>query len=341
MYQPQTGGKASAELLMIAGIVVQYVGTRIALAVCGTPDGSTPGRRALAQWLPLMATALAAVVMGHPTVAVCLVLGSSIGCLSLVLGMSMYVGPLRELPASRRVWMLVLPAALLVLLAGFHGSLTWFHAVLLLVLGAAFLPLWLERLAVEPLAASRTNPGPSPDAPISPLWLIPAIALASFGAWAAVRGTMNTAAHSRFITSDLLAATIVSPLLLLPSLGSATMLAQRGRTGQSITALAGTVLLNLCASLPAIILLNYLLGAFSHSSAASSLAGAFHDGAKPSPFPLVTWRIDSVLLVLLGFTLAPLAAGRWLPERIESMLFIFLYAAYLLAETAVSVRLLA
>jgi Ca2+/Na+ antiporter len=105
------------------------------------------------------------------------------------------------------------------------------------------------------------------------------------------------------------------------------MIAQEGHTDRVVTALCGTVLLNLCLLLPAIVLIEFV-------------RGALHGHAQPMTFPLITWRVDAVLLVVLGFALIPLAADRWLPERLEAMLLVIVYAGYLLAETVLSARLL-
>jgi Ca2+/Na+ antiporter len=320
MFQVHGGGRFSGEILLVGGVVLQYIATRFSMAVVGRTDGSAPGRLAVAQWLPILATAIAAVAMRMPEMAICLVFGSSVASLSLVLGMTSYVAPVSPPMPERRLWAMVLPAAIFLLLAGFRGKFTWLHAVMLLVMGAAFLAVWAER--PDPL----TMPPESRDErPAALGFLIPAILLAALGAAVTIYGTFRSG--SRVLTPDLLAATILSPLLLLPTLGSGTMLAQNGHTDRAVTALSGTVLLNLCLLLPAIILIEYAIG--------------WHHGqAQPVPFPLITWRLDSVLLVVLGFALMPLAFGRWIPERIESVLLIIVYAAYLISETALSAKLL-
>lgn len=322
MIEVQGGGRLGAEVLMVAGVAIQYAGTRA--GVVTLPFEATPGRLAITQWVPIMATALAAVAMGHPEMAVALVFGSSVASLSLVLGMSTYVGPLQEFPPSRRLWSLILPPALLALLAGFRGNFNWLHAALLLVMGAAFLPMWLERSPAGLSGAASPEPRPWDFG-----WgLVVALALAGVGAWAVARGAIATSEHSRLITAQLLAGTVLSPLLLLPCLGASSMLAQRQQTGQAITALVGTVLLNLCLLLPILILFDYARAVILR-----------HPQARTTPYPLIVWRVDTVMLVVLGFAMIPVAAGRWLPERLESMLLILAYAAYLVAETAASARL--
>ena len=314
------GGRFSGEILLVGGIVLQYIATRFSMAALGRADGSAPGWQAIAQWLPILATAIAASVMHLPEMAICLVFGSSVASLSLVMGMTGYVAPVTPPMPQRRLWPLVLPAAIFLLLAGFRGKLTWLHAVMLLGMGLAFLAVWTER--PDP---ATMPPGSYVPPPSKAVLMIPAILLVGLGAAVTVYGTTRTS--SRILTPDLLAATILSPLLLLPMLGAGTMLAQNGHTDRAITSLCGTVLLNLCLLLPAIVLVEYARG--------------FHHGhAQPISFPLITWRVDAVLLVVLGFPLMPLAFGRWIPERIESVVLIAVYAGYLIAETTLSAKLL-
>ncbi|HEY2589633.1 MAG TPA: hypothetical protein VGI81_28065 [Tepidisphaeraceae bacterium] len=322
MFQVHGGRSVGAEILLVGGVVIQYVATRLSMAAAGRRDGAAPGRMALAQWLPILATTLAAIALRQPEMALCLVFGSSVAALALVMGMTMYVAPPANPTPQWRLWAMVLPPSILLLLAGFRGQLTWFHAVMLLIMGAAFLSVWVERRPEHESAAFAADPpGNSPGAVL----LIPALLLAGVGAYAAVRGAGLSA--GRLLTPDLMAATILSPLLLLPSLGVGTLLAQQGHTDRAITSLCGTVQLNLCLLLPVVVLVQYAIG-------------AVHGNADPMIYPLITWRVDTVLLVVLSFALLPVAAGRWMPERIEAALLVIVYIGYLFAETALSVRLL-
>lgn len=335
LFQSENRAKLLAEVILIVGVTVLYVASRLALWPGSQDRDLPPKRRALAQWLPVLVTTAAALALRQPAVAVNLIFGTSVACLSLVLGLSSYMAPLHELPPNRRAWPLVLPAALLVLLIGFRGNFTWVHAVMLLVMGATFLAVWMEFPATEaassaPVPASRRSRAGA---------LAVAVPLAVLGGWIAVKGAIATAQQSRMVTAPLMATAVLSPLMMLPALGSATVAAHRGQLGNVVTSLCGTVQLNLCALLPAVILVGALAGNVLHLSPAAAVASA--GGAMPAtPFPLVTWRVDAVVLVLLAFALIPVAAGRWLPERLESILLIIVYAGYLIAEMALTVRLI-
>ena len=50
---------------------------------------------------------------------------------------------------------------------------------------------------------------------------------------------------------------------------------------------------------------------------------------SPLNFPLIVWRVDSVMLLVLGLALLPMSLGRWLPRRAEGTLLILLYAVYM------------
>ena len=317
----QSGGRFGPELQMIGGVAIQYIATRLALTAVAPADGSRPGRQAVGQWLPVLLTSAAALLFRRPEVALSLIFGSSVASLSLIMGMTTYVSPMVHLPPERRLWSFVLPAAFMLLLAGFHAQLTWYHALMLLILGGAILAVWVER----PPAEAGPARGPLTIEP-PPLVLLPiAAALMALGAWVSVRGAVFTS--SRLMSPELLAATILSPLLLLPSLGSGTMLAQKGHAERVVTSLCGTVYLNLCLLLPVVILVGY--------------AVAPEIGRRgPTGFPMITWRVDTVVLLALGFVLLPMAYARWLPARLEAILLVIVYVGYVFVEMGVALRLL-
>src|SRR5579859_700439 len=169
MFQSGSG-RVGAEFLVIMGVIIQYAATRLALAAWTRYDGFWPRRRALVQWLPICASTLAATIMGQTGVAIGLVFGSSVACLSLVLGLSSCFGGIRELPANSRLWCLVTPAALLVLMMGFHGSFVLLHGAMLLIMGGTFLAVWVEK----PATAAGPPMALPTETPVSPIQPIPA-----------------------------------------------------------------------------------------------------------------------------------------------------------------------
>lgn len=329
MAVSEIDGRTRAALLLMAAAAVHYAAGRSAVFALARPDGSDPGRRALGQWLPIAATVIAATLFGHPEIAVSVIFGTSVACLSLVLGLATYLAPLQNLPASRRVWPFVLPAALLPFMAGFSGHISWWHALMMLGLGGAVLSVWLQA-PDAPTTPHEERPEPG----IMSMAILGAVALAAVGAVLSVKGVILSSQYAQLLTAGTLAATILSPLLVLPTLGTASLVAQRGYAGQALSALVGTVLLNLCALLPLTAILWYVTSLHGHGpdqAAAADGHGLLNPfaGLNGLPYAMATWRIETVMLVVLGFALTPVAMGRWVLGRLESVLLVVGYAAYL------------
>lgn len=327
------------ELMVASGVL--YAGSRLAMFALARPDGSDPGRRAMAQWFPIAATVIAAILWRTPdpqlqtqlaSVAVSVIFGSSVACLSLVPGMTTYLTPMDSLPPSRKVWPFVLPAALLTLMAGFSAHLTWWHGLMLLALGGSIVPVWIQ--SPEGLDGSSEDhlaAGPAIGV------IAAALALCAGGAYLGVSGTLASSAvgshNNHLLTPGTLGAVILSPLLVLPTLSTASSVAQRGYPGRALTALVGTVLLNLCVLLPVTIFLWYF------KASGWTLAG-FRDFKAPwesthaLPFDMAAWRIENVILLLLGFAMVPVSMGRWAVGRLESTLLVAAYAGYIVVLTA-------
>src|SRR5690242_761259 len=135
-------GRNVTVVMVAVAATLLYIASRTAASALagrgGTGGaGNRPGWRAVGHWLPIAATALVAAARGQADVAVALAFATSVCCLSFVLGVLLYLSPLQELPATRRAWPFVLPAALLSLIAGFSGHLNWIHALAMMLLGAA------------------------------------------------------------------------------------------------------------------------------------------------------------------------------------------------------------
>jgi hypothetical protein len=366
MTLPATLLQSPGTALIAVGAVMLYVASRAAADALAGDDADRPGVRALGHCVPIAAVALMCLYPGiarphaeggRPQVAVGLIFATSVACLSLVLGIVTYLAPVTALPATRRAWPFVLPAALLALMAGFNGSLTWVHAGMLLVLGATVMNLWLGAGAA---GEDGLDPGGAPSAtaagpPRRPwdgkrkLELALAVALALLGGWAAARGAARLETTSRLFAGALVAGTVLSPLLTLPVLGTTARLAERGQGGSAVATLVAVALFNLCLLLPLVIVANYAVtgltqpapspdAAYASGAPAAGLFAALQGFGQPAPYPLVAWRIDTVVLVVLGFALIPWAIGRWTIARAESAALIFGYAVYLALVAFLSSR---
>jgi Ca2+/Na+ antiporter len=333
-------------ILVTLAAIALYIASRSAADALVGGTAPTPGRLAFGQWLPIAAVALGAMFLNQPAIAVGVIFATSVASLSLAAGTVIFLQPMLAPPGARRAWPMILPAALLAFLAGFHGALTGLHAVILAVEGIIVLMLWNDRNIHR--VGAFTDAAPS--LPIShrrriPLriaQLILAAALAAIGAWAMVRGADRASHLSAAASTGLLSATLLSPLLILPMLGSGVDLAHRRQSDIAVSSQVGVVLLNLCALVPLIIVFSYARGyAFQHTEHLVFWQHLFHVESAPGnavPFPLAPWRVDAVLLIVLGLFCLPVALGKWTWSKMDGLALIGGYAAYLLLAMAMGVR---
>jgi Ca2+/Na+ antiporter len=157
------------------------------------------------------------------------------------------------------------------------------------------------------------------------------------GSILAVRGTLAACSISLFddhlIYPGTFAAAILSPLLILPTLGTASSVSQRGNSGQAVAALMGTVFLNLCLLLPVAVLL-WHLNPGQWDGHVAQFCNIRWSRSHSLPFDLAAWQIETVSLVAIGFGLIPVAIGRWTIGRLESSLLILAYGGYIIMLAA-------
>ena len=372
--------KDNAAVLLLAGAAAGWYAASFAASEALAGGRLALRRRVFAQWIPIVTLALVATLAQQTSVALGVLLASSVAALSLVLGIvtiSHEFGrrssdpggfPVVEThgavivernagavdaassPAvARRVWAFVLPAALILLLAGFTGRLNGMHALLLAVEGLAILSLWNARGEFDEIdggarAADVERRGTLRRATELTL----AILLALLASWAGVRATLDVSRQIGLVSGGFVAALLVAPALVLPMIGSGMMLARANLYSGAISASVGIVLLNLCFGLPLVIGVWYakpLWGARSERLVAmvtpangqptTAPAGADDAGGAAAAldpsirFPISLWRVDTVILILLGLVLLPLAVGRWLPGKFEGVLLVFVYIIYM------------
>jgi Ca2+/Na+ antiporter len=353
MFVAESNRLSAPWVLILLGSAGLYVASRAAVDALARFNGNpgvgrlpSAGLLALGHWMPIVALAGFATARGLSHVALGVVFGSSVAALSLAMGLVTYLLPPSSLPASRRAWPFVLTGVMVPLLAGFSGQLTWLHALILLVLGRIAWWVWKaaagERSPAEALAAALpvldAEAGIAPAGPAVPVtlravqWLL-AVALALLGAKMALMGAAGAEANSRFMTTGLLAAAVLSPVIVLPIIASGTDLAHHGRSGEAVSALVGLAMLNLFALLPMVIVFWYVrsAGQVHYQAGLAGLAGMWEQ-LEPIPLPIAVWRIDLVMLTIIGFAMVPVAMGRWALGRLESVGLIIGYVGYLVAE---------
>ena len=340
------GRGVTLAIFALAGVAL-YAASRTAAAALAGHSLARPGWRAVGHWLPIAVTALVAAARGRPEIGVTLAFATSVASLAFVLGVLNYLAPMEALPPTRRAWPFVLPAALLALIAGFSGNFSWIHALAMALLGGALLSTWRDPALGEP---EQEEPpfADGPDAPprTHPKWvaaaeLVLAMAVAGVGGWAAVSGAARAAAATRVFSPGLIAVVILGPLVTLPMLNPGPPERARANTASMASTLVAVVLLNLCALLPLLTCVWYLRTGFQAPAGAASgfSFSAFAEAARPLPYPLAAWRVDAVVLTVLGFVLVPVSLGRWELGRWEGAGLILGYAMYLILEAAVTVRL--
>jgi Ca2+/Na+ antiporter len=365
-------------LFACAGLVL-YLAARAAVDALTSPADPLPGRMAAAHWMPIAWAAVLATLAGHSDVGIAILLASSVAAMALVLGVLLCVsneGDTGELPRAA-TWPFVVPAALLVLLAGFSGSLSWWHGLMLLALGACIAAVWTRKRGPnDPLpfawipggsralssgpgfevssvsapdtaqnVSTQSNPShlelESPQEKPNRHWatqLMLAIALGGVGAWMGYRGIMLADDRTRMASSGLVSLAVLSPLLVLSLLGTGAIAAHNRRMGAVQATIVGVVLLNLCLLLPLVILCHYIRQLILAWLGGAHTLDALGAGLSAAPFPIGAWRIDTMLLIVLGLMLVPVSLGRWKLGKLEGLGLVFIYAAYLIASTAIAIR---
>lgn len=335
---------------LLLGLVLVYIAGRVLLAALLDVKRATAAQLGRATALPIGLAALVAVVLGRPDAAVAVLLATSVGALTLVVGLTASVEPSEPVPVVwRRVWLFLIPTAVLVLLAGFAGQLTLTHAAILALQGGLILLVADVRpgeIDDEPLPALNPEPPAQPPAG----WgrrleagLSGAVLLV--GSWVMFEASAQPGSRVARFSDVLLAVGVWSPVLLLPLIGAAATLAQKGRTTSVVGGAVTLTLINLCVILPTAIVAWYVMPivhyALAGGPAVASTTRGVEAGAlqvTPLHFPMVTWRLDSVILLVLAVALLPVALGRWTIGRREGVALVVLYALYLVGSAMLGTR---
>jgi hypothetical protein len=316
-----------------AGVLL-YVAARAAADAITDAADPSPAHLALAHWMPIAVTALLAACTGQNDIAVTIPFAASVAALGLVLGTLILMStPLTDIPPHAIVWPFIMPVALLALMAGFRGTLTWWHAVMMVALGTTVLSVW--RAAPD----EDSSPAQMTEAKAGRyVQLLMAIAIAGIGAWVALRGGRLADDRTRIATAGLIATAVIAPLLTLPLLGATAFAAQQGRIGSAMSTIVALVLLNLCLLVPLVIVTAYL----------RSLIITVHGGARDFDtivgqlravhMPIAVWRVDTVLIMIGGLLLVPVSLSRWTLHKSEGVAMTLAYIAYVIVSAAIAIR---
>jgi len=263
---------------------------------------------------------------------------------------------------------MVLPVGVLALMAGFSGKLTLLHALLFAIQGLFVLMVWQPRDPAPTVRAARLSG-------TSRAQLALAIVLAVIGAFCAIYGAVRMSEETGIMSTGLIASAALGPLLILPMIGSASLMAAHGQVQTVAGASVVMVLLNLCLLLPLVIVGWHLREQYfvppttpealaapvtrptTNAATKPAMAPTTATTTSTSPsdedipedfadevaipddmprvlsFPIAVWRIDTVLLILLGLVLLPVALNLWDLRRSEGILLVAVYACYLIGTT--------
>jgi hypothetical protein len=121
----------------------------------------------------------------------------------------------------------------------------------------------------------------------------------------------------------------------MPMMYGSWRLATGGRAWAPVTTQVAVVLVNLCALLPVLILIPYVAANFP---AVGRWAGDALMYREKLPrlllFPSPMWRIDNVVLIIMGIFLLPVSLGKWTLGREEGAVLMAGYFFYLTAVIA-------
>lgn len=309
---------------LVIGALVAYAGMRVLWHGLGT--GGVMRGAGLA--LPIVAVAIAFTVMGFGGLSIAILCTASVMMLTLGLGVTAAGASSAEGVASPSL-RLVAPLAACTFIVGFSGELSIIHAIAIGVV--ALLALWS---APRPVVSAGTG---------SQLRSIPlalGIIIALGGAGIIVMAAYVFITRVSNITGTPITV-IMAPALLLSVLGLFAHEARRGAGDSAIDATSSFVVT--CLGGQALtILLAHLLRTSSmadliersteHVTVPSTTqAQRAVDAVSSVPaivMPMATWRVDSVLLVVVSTLLIPVGTGHLRLGRIEGFGLIFLYLFY-------------
>jgi cation:H+ antiporter len=323
--------------LLLGGAAALFVASRL-LAVFIPRSLTSLGARAFAFFIPIALVALTASLLGRPEMAISVVFGTSVGAMTTAIGFIAVASPIGGGPSRwRRLWPFLLAPALLVLVAGFDGTLHWRHATALLTEGLVLLALWREQPESPGVAtAISVEPDLSSIPPLARiLTAIAAILLAAAAAWAVTHGSIAPTLGGRRLSTGATGATIISLSMVMPMMYGTWRMASAGRSWAPVTAQVGVVFLNLCLLLPLLILMPYV-AQWAPEIAKYAGESMIADGRMQNLFmPPAVWRIDNVILIVVGILLIPVAIGKWTLSREEGLFLIAAYFFYLTATLAI------
>jgi hypothetical protein len=304
-------------IAMLGGVILLYASAQSLSGAVPQAFVDSPRRRAFWHAGPIAAAAVVAACLGHGEMALGILTGCSVAALSLAPGVCRVLSSTGDSDAQNNpLGVLLLGPTLMLWLIGLRAEINWLAGVFLAVQG--ILLLWIWR---EPFGSKR------PSILKGVIFLL-ATGVAAVAAVLAIRGAVRLHDDLPTLTPGIFSAGIIAPILILPMLGESVRLTEEHRAGDARTMQVGMAIINLAVILPLCVLASYFAPHFFPAISGGAL-----------PFPLGTWRIDCVVLVILA---AWIFSGTTLPRwarQMEGVLLIVLYGAYLISLARVELFL--
>jgi Ca2+/Na+ antiporter len=319
-------------LLLLATALAWYAGVRALV-------DAMPARRwrvaGLAIAMSLPAAALSALMLrsGQADVAVAVVFANAVSAMSLALGVTLLGS---EIPIARatprRWWLALVPVAAVAMFAGLAGAVRPVHVAAMIAMAVVVRTLMdvapsMRHPPADPVEeAGRSSRG------VRAVQAVLAVALVVLGAWLARAAIGAVEADLGRSVGSVLATIVFGPAAALPMIGAASAVLVRGHSDDAVGSLVATAVFSLCVTLPVLAVATIVAQWPADQSILATLADP-----PGLAFPMRTWRIDSVLLLVLAIAIAPAAIGRWTLARLEGVLLVAIYIGYLFATVAAAV----
>lgn len=366
----QTDPTQTALLLCVAAAVAWYIASYAAADAARSASGSITLGIVVGGALPVTIAAVAAALGGMTLAALSLAVGAAVAAVTLVFGL---VSTTRTVKGKPEDWQgtggksrgmaaggrpvdlaMLLPVAVTLLLAGFAGYISGYQALLFLAEGA--IVAWmLTRGRAEAggegvVEEAKARPARAPTWAAG-VQLVMAAVLSAAATGLAFAATEAAGGFFGQRVDALFASVLFAAVLLLPLIGIGTVAAADGNrlAVQRGLVMLAAILLTTC--LPAVVLIAGVQEAramVSEEAASVAMSAASGDvGGAPvwrqlierppgMALPLRIWRVDAVLLCVVGLLFLPAAAGRFRMGRIEGVGLIMAYAIYLVLSVLMS-----
>jgi hypothetical protein len=347
-------------LLGLSALLLYLTGRVAVSCLPRRMDG--PVARALLFMFPVSIASIGAVLINRPVLAIHLPIAVAVYCMTLGASVLMLFHPGVGKPefAGRRSWTLLLPAALMILIAGFAGSIDGLVAACLIVYGFFALMAWSnppERAKQNQLLleyeAGKAPPQTSASSSI--LMLLPIALLMVVAVVAALYVLPEADKQFRTQADSVLVMFILAPAIIVPKVFELLPPARVMSFNDSMSSLALTAMLCLCVVVPCAAGLKLLAPpVVDYSGAGLSAQLNAPPGNPPTTrpasaparpavapanvesrvlrIPVDVWRIDALALVIACLLLVPIAAGLFRVGLTEAVGLLLLYAIYFLVR---------